>query len=133
MPGPYSLDLRKRIVGSHQQGVPCRQVGDVYGVSPSCAVKLVAHQRRTGTLEPDTLGRQQGSGKLEPCRDFMIAIVMAQPDITMPELVARLEDMHAVVAHPASLSRFLRNAGFTYKKNADRIRTSTQRCREKTS
>jgi hypothetical protein len=34
----------------------------------------------------------------------------------MPELAARLEEVHAVVPHPASLSRFLRKAGFTYKK-----------------
>ena len=116
MPGPYSLDLRKRIVASHQQGVPCRQIGEVYGVSPSCAVKLAAHQRRTGSLEHGTLGRPRGSGKLEPYRDFLIDIVTAEPDITMPELAARLEDVHVVVAHPASLSRFLRKAGFTYKK-----------------
>lgn len=133
MPGPYSLDLRKRIVASHQQGVPCRQIGEVYGVSPSCAVKLAAHQRRTGSLEHGTLGRPRGSGKLEPYRDFLIDIVTAEPDITMPELAARLEDVHVLVAHPASLSRFLRKAGFTYKKNADRIGAPTQRRRKKAS
>ncbi len=132
MPRPYSLDFRNRIFAAHLKGVSCRQVGDLYGVSPSCAVKLVAHQRRTGTLEPDTLGRPRGSGKLEPYRDFLIETVTTQPDITMPELAARLEDVHAVVAHPASLSRFLRKAGFTYKKNADRIGAPTQRRREKT-
>lgn len=57
MPGPYSLDLRKRIVASHKQGIPCREVGGVYGVSPSWAVKLAARERQTGLLEPDTLGR----------------------------------------------------------------------------
>ena len=132
MPGPYSLDLRKRIFSSHMQGMSCRQVGDVYGVSPSCAVKLATRQRQAGTLEPDTLGRPQGSGKLEPCRDFLIDTVTARPDITMPELAARIEEVHGVVAHPASLSRFLRKAGFTYKKNADRVGTSTPGRREKT-
>lgn len=126
MPGPYSLDLRKRIFASLRQGLPCRQVGDIYGVSPSCAVKLAARQRQAGTLEPDTLGRPKGSGKLEPYRDFLIDTLTARPDITMPELAARLEEVHSVVAHPASLSRFLRKAGFSYKKNADRIRTRTQ-------
>ncbi len=132
MPRPYSLDLRKRIVASRKQGVSCRQVGRIYAVSASCAVKLAARERQTGSLGPDTLGRPAGSGKLEPYRDFLIDTVEARPDITMPELAARLEEVHRVVAHPASLSRFLRKAGFTYKKNADRVRTPTQRCREKT-
>ena len=131
MPGPYSLDLRKRIVAARKQGVACREVGGIYGVSPSCAVKLAARERQTGSLKPDTLGRPAGSGKLEPYRDFLIDTITTQPDITMPELAARLEEDHAVVAHPASLSRFLRKAGFTYKKNADRIGTSTLRRREK--
>ena len=133
MPGPYSLDLRKRIVASHKQGVPCRKVGDVYGVSPSCAVKLAAHERQTGSLEPDTLGRPRGSGKLEPYRAFLIDAVIARPDIIMPELSRHLEEVHGVIAHPASISRFLRKAGYTFKKNADRIGAPTQRCREKTS
>jgi transposase len=96
-------------------------------------VKLAARERQTGSLEPDTLGRPRGSGKLEPYREFLIHAVTARPDITMPELSRHLEEVHAVVAHPASVSRFLRKAGFTYKKNADRVGASTQRCREKTS
>ncbi len=133
MPRPYSLDLRKRIVASHKQGVSCRQAGGVYGVSASCAVKLAARERQTGLLEPDTLGRPPGSGKLEPYRDFLLKTVTAQPDITMPELAAYLEEVHAMIVHPASLSRFLRKAGFSYKKNADRIRTPAQRRLQKTS
>jgi hypothetical protein len=39
-------------------------------------------------------------------------------DITMPELVAKLEEKHSVTAHPASLSRFLIKQGFTVKKRA---------------
>ena len=41
MPRPYSLDFRKRIFASHKRGIPCLRIGDVYGVSPSCAVKLM--------------------------------------------------------------------------------------------
>ena len=133
MARPYSLDLRRRIVASRRQGVPCREVGRLFGVSASCAVKLAARARETGSLAPGAMGRPPGSGKLEPYRQFLIETVEAQPDITMPELAARLEEHQAVVAHPASLSRFLRKAGFTYKKNADGIGTPTRRRRQKTS
>ena len=123
MTRPYSLDLRRRIVASRKNGVSCREVGRLFGVSASCAVKLAAKERRTGSLEPDTLGRPAGSGKLEPYRGFLMETVKSKPDITMPELAARLEQAHGMVAHPASLSRFLRKAGLTFKKNAGRVGT----------
>ena len=133
MARPYSMDLRRRIVASRKDGLACREVARRFGVSASCAVKLAARERETGSLAPGRLGRPPGSGKLEAYRAFLIATVEAQPDITMTELAARLSEHHAVVAHPASLSRFLRKAGFTYKKNADRIGTPTRRRRQKTS
>jgi transposase len=43
--------------------------------------------------------------------------VEAEPDITMPELAAKLEAEKDVVAHPASLSRVLLKAGLSFKKN----------------
>jgi transposase len=43
--------------------------------------------------------------------------VKQKPDITMPELAAELAARHGVEADPASLSRFLCKAGFSYKKN----------------
>jgi len=42
--------------------------------------------------------------------------VEAAPDITMPELAAKLAAEKAVTAHPASLSRVLLKAGLSFKK-----------------
>jgi transposase len=42
--------------------------------------------------------------------------VEAEPDITMPELAAKLAAEKAVTAHPASLSRVLLKAGLSFKK-----------------
>ena len=60
-------------------------------MSPSFSVKLVARQRRTGTLEPQRQGRPPGTGTLSSYRDFLIGRVKEKPDITMPELAAELE------------------------------------------
>ena len=46
---------------------------------------------------------------------LLIRWVEADGDITMPELAARLADERQVVVHPASLSRYLRNTGYTVK------------------
>jgi transposase len=48
--------------------------------------------------------------------DYLIAVVEAQPDITMPELAAQLHAERGMTAAVASLSKLLCRAGFSYKK-----------------
>jgi transposase len=115
----YSLDLRKRIVARVESGRSRREAARHFGVSDACAVKLLQRVAATGSPAPARQGRPPGAGKLAPHEDFLIAQVKAKPDITMPELAATLVSARGVVASPASLSRVLCAAGFTYKKSAD--------------
>jgi transposase len=114
----YSLDLRERVFAFVGCGGSRRQAASHFDVSPSFAVKLWRRREKTGSLEPAKQGRPLGGGKLANHRDFLIARVEKRPDITMPELAAELETERGVKASPASLSRLLCRAGFTYKKNA---------------
>jgi transposase len=123
----YSLDLRERIVAQVAGGGSRRGAARHFGVSDSCAVKLLARVDRTGSAEPARQGRPPGGGKLADHRDFLIAHVKARPDITMPELAARLKAEHGVTANPASLSRVLCAAGFTYKKSPDGLGARSRR------
>jgi transposase len=113
----YSLDLRRRVVARVAGGQSRRGAAEDLAVSPSFSVKLVARHRRTGSFAPQRQGRPPDTGKLAPYRNFLIGRVKEKPDITMPELAAELEARHGVVANPASLSRLLCRAGFSYKKN----------------
>lgn len=115
----YSLDLRERIVARVTAGHSRREAARHFGVSESCAIKLVQRVRATGSPEPARQGRPPGGGKLAARRAFLIESVEAQPDITMPQLAALLAAAHGVTASPASLSRVLCKAGFTYKKSSD--------------
>jgi len=123
----YSLDLRERIVARVAGGGSRRGAARHFGVSDSCAVKLVARVGLTGSAEPARQGRPPGGGKLAAHRAFLIEQVGAVPDITMPELAARLQAEHGVTASPASLSRVLCAAGFTYKKSPDGFGARTRR------
>ena len=114
----YSLDLRERVIEFVGSGGTRRQAAIHFVVSPSFAVKLWRRREKTGSLEPAKQGRPLGGGKLANHRDFLIAQVEKRPDITMPELAAELKAERGVKASPASLSRLLCRAGFTYKKNA---------------
>jgi transposase len=62
----YSLDLRARVVARVRAGHSRREAARHFGVSPSCAVKLVKRVDRTGVAEPAPQGRPRGSGKLAP-------------------------------------------------------------------
>jgi transposase len=56
--------------------------------------------------------------------ETLLEWVEAEPDVTMPELAAKLKALKGVAVHPASLSRALILAGYSFKKNTagDRVR-----------
>ena len=124
---PYSLDLRERIIGFVEGGGSRRGAADRFGVSASCAVKLVDRWDRTGSAAP---GKRGGSaGKLKAHKDFLLACVKDKPDITMPELAEVLKAETGTEAAPASLSRFLIRHGQRFKKNLAGQRTKSSRRR----
>jgi len=122
----YSSDLRKRIALRVENGHSRRSSAEHYGVSPSCAVKLLQRVDKTGSLAPARQGRPPGGGKLAPHLDFLIGHVRAKGDITMPELAAILLQERGLEVHPSSLSRLLRKSGFSYKKSPDGLGTRTR-------
>jgi len=123
----YSSDLRERVAGEVEAGKSCRAAARRFGVSASTGVRIAKRKELTGSVEPARMGRPAGSGKLTAYAMDLIGWVEADDDITMPELAAKLEEKHGVMAHPASLSRFLIKQGFTVKKNAAGIRSRSHR------
>jgi len=119
---PHPIELRERVQAEIEAGQSRRAAAGRYRVSASFAVKLAARVMRTGSLEPARQGRPPGGGKLAPHLERLIGWVEAAPDITMPELAAKLEGETGLSAHPASLSRVLLQAGFSVKKNSPRLR-----------
>ena len=125
-----SLDLRSRIVALVRSGVSRRAAAARFSVSPSSAVRFAKRHEEHGTAAASRTGRPPGTGKLAPHVAFLSEVVDSVPDITGPELAAALEEAHGVRAHPSSILRALRGAGYTYKKIASGIRTWARRCPE---
>jgi transposase len=125
---PHPIELRTRVQAEIEAGASRRTTAGRFKVSASFAVKLAARVARTGSPEPGRQGRPPGGGKLAPHRDALIGWVEAEPDMTMPELAAKLLAEKGVAAHPASLSRVLIQAGFSFKKNAPGIGNRARRC-----
>ncbi|MQP68678.1 IS630 family transposase [Niveispirillum sp. SYP-B3756] len=113
----YSEDLRERVEARIAAGYSRRDAARHFGVSASFAVKLAQRVAVTGSVAPGRQGRPPGHGKLAEYLPRLIAWVEAVPDISMPELAAKLEASTGVVAHPASLSRaLLKRRGLAPKK-----------------
>ena len=102
---PYSIDLRERVRADIESGQSRHAAARRYDVSASFAVKLADRVSRTGSVQPARQGRPPGGGKLAPYLMALTGWVEAEPDITMPELAAKLKAEKHVTAHPASLSR----------------------------
>jgi transposase len=122
----FSHDLRERISSHVAAGHSRREAARRFGVSVSCAIKLAQRVARTGSAAPARQGRPPGAGKLASYLAVLIGWVEAQPDISMPELAAKLEAATKTRAHPASLSRALLGAGFRYKKSTSGVGVRTR-------
>src|SRR5215203_5368575 len=103
----YSLDLRVRVAGFVEAGHSRRAAARHFGVSDSFAIKLLRRQAPSGSPAPAQQGRPRGTGRLAPYETVLVRTVEAKPDITMPELAARLWQEHGIRAAPATLSRLL--------------------------
>ena len=115
MPKPLSLDLRSRVLAAVDEGLSCRQAGERFGVSASSAIRWAALCRVAGDARPKPQGGDRLSHKTEAHADLIHAALEEVPDITLPELKARLAGQGAHVSVTA-LWRFCRRHQLTRKK-----------------
>ena len=131
MPHPLSNDLRERVVAHVEAGHSCHEAAAHFDTSVSFAVNLMRRWRETGRVDPRPRGGFR-HGKLGTHRDFILAVVGAHSDITMPDLAKELSKAKGVKADPSTLSRFLIACGLSFKKNPAGKRAGTGRHRPPT-
>jgi transposase len=122
MPQPFSNDLRERVVAYVEAGHSCHEAAAHFDTSVSFAVNLMRRWRESGRVDPRPRGGFR-HGKLAPHRDFILAVVAARHDITMPELAEELAKAKGMAADPSNLSKFLIACGLSFKKNSTGKRT----------
>lgn len=118
---PYSLDLRERVVAAVCSGKSCRAVAETFGVSVASVVKWSQRFHETGSVAAKPMGGKRPFA-LEGERDWLLARLDKQPDITCRALAGELAGRGLIVSHVAVWS-FLRREGLTFKKKPARQRT----------
>ena len=115
MPRPYSDDLRERVVGAVESGRSRRSVAAAFDVSVSFVIKLMLHRKTHDTYKPLKIGGYR-KGMLEAHRDVIVALVAAEPDMTLAQLRAKLAEEKIMVSI-WTIHRFLKALAYTVKKN----------------
>jgi len=122
--------LRARFEECIKEGLRGRAAAARLKLSAATGVRWQRKLRETGSIEPEPQGRPPGHGKLSRHQAFLEELVTQDGDITLPELAGALEAATGVAAHAASIGRFLRKLGYTYKKVAGCHRTAARPCEE---
>ncbi len=110
----YSLDLRERVVAAVEEGQSCREVARIYRVSVASVVKWSQRQRESGSPAARPVGGRKPYAVATE-RDWVLARLVEQPDLTLRALVVELADRGLVVSYYA-LWHFLKREGITFKK-----------------
>ena len=112
----YAADLRERLLGAIDAGLPQAEAARLFGVGLSTIKRWRTRQRQTGSVTASPRpGRSRRIGRA--VETALVAQVRAAPDATLVEHCARWEEMTGVRVSPATMSRALGRAGWPLKKS----------------
>jgi transposase len=126
MPAAYSADIRGRVIARVESGSSRREAADQFEVSPSSAIKWVAAYRATGSCAAKPQGGS--TSPLEEHADFLLALIEAQPDVTLDEVVCAMRKGR-IPGSRTSVWRFFKRHDITFKKKSARGGARTRRSR----
>ena len=127
MAGPYSEDLRIRVIEAVKAGASARAAGRSFLVAASTAITWVKEWRESGRTTAKPMGG--GSSPLERHAAWLLAQVAIEPSLTLEALQRRLGEQLDVSAAISSLWRFFDRHGISFKKNRARDRARAPRRR----
>jgi transposase len=85
-----SVDLRVRVLAAVAAGLSHRAAGERFGVSAASVSRWKALARTQGDAKPGALGGDRRSGRVEACKDIILAILAETPDLSIEEIRALL-------------------------------------------
>jgi transposase len=125
MARPYSDDLRRKLLEAFDQGKGnLSELAGHFGVSLGWAWKVSAARKRTGRMERP--GYRPGAKRRfdEP---VLARILRSQPDATLVELQAELENKTGLRVSTQHLWRVVKRMGFRLKKSHSTPKSATRK------
>jgi len=116
MANAHSLDLRRRVVSAVEAGASCRRAAARFEVGVSSAIRWAAQWRETGDVAPKPRGGPRRPSRIDPHGARIMEWLETEPDLTLPEIAAKLEDAVGYRPAPSVVHEFFRRRGVTRKK-----------------
>ena len=124
MPRAYSADMRVRVIGRVEGGASRREAAEHYEVSASTAVIWMKCFEETGRCAAKPRGGS--TAPLEEHAEFLLALIDAQPDLTLDEVVSAMRK-HKIPGSRTAVWRFFQRHKITFKKKPARGGAGTRR------
>ncbi len=113
IPKPCSLDLRERVVETVESGASRREAAERFEVSASSAIKWMQRWRKTGSVAAKPSGGSISA--LEERADFLLTLIVAQPDLTLDEIVVAMRKRR-IAGSRSAVWRFFKRHNISFKK-----------------
>ena len=110
--------------GSACAGESAREAGRLLDVSASTAIRWIDRWTTTGSVEAKP-GTGHSRSPLEKHRQWLLDLVVAEPDLTLEEIRARLRADKKLKTATSSVWRFYERHEITFKKNVARRRAGS--------
>lgn len=123
----YSQDLREKVMAAVAQDKQSnRQIAELMNVSESTLEKWTRRTRETGSVA--AFAHAGGVARvLAPHGDFLRTAVKSQPDISLDELVGRVQAELKLRVNASMISRELRRLGLGRKKRVSTTPSAKRR------
>jgi len=108
---PYSKDIRGLVVAEVRAGSSRRAAARRFRVSASSAIRWVEEHGNVPRQR-----RPVGRSPLDGHAAWLLALIAAEPDLTLAEVVRRIFDELGVATTDSSVSRFFARHGISFKK-----------------
>ena len=131
MPKPYSGDLRARVIEEIVTGASRCEAAERYGISASVVVIWVQRFEETGSVAAKPSGGS--TSPLEEHAEFLLALIAAQPDLTLDEVVVVMEK-RGIAGSRSAVWRFFDRRNISFKKTlyaAEQKRAEVVRARRR--
>ena len=124
MPKPYSGDLRARVIEEIATGASRREAAERFAISPSVVVLWAQRWETTGSVAAKPSGGS--TSPLEEHAEFLLALIAAQSDLTLDEVVAAM-DKRGIAGSRSAVWRFFDRRNLSFKKKLCTRRSKSAR------
>jgi transposase len=129
MGAPYSDDLRKKVIQAcERQQESQRKIAELFGVSVSFVESVWQHYRHSGGEVVPTRQRAGRHARLDAASQARLRSWLDEhPDLTLKELIERLQAETGIVVSEPTMCRVLKQLGMRRRKRPYMPRNGTPR------